>query len=215
MLTTIGYQIDGKVNYALEGSVFVAGAVVQWLRDQLEMINDASEIEALAQTVENNGGVTFISALAGLGAPYWDPHATGSILGITRGTQKGHIARAALEAIALRVREIVIEMQKDANTTFKSLKVDGGASNNNLLMQTQADLIKADVIRPQTTETTAIGAAFFAGLATGYWESVESLVEIWSIDKKFLPNSNSTTQKTIDLWNKRIGKLTNHNTKNE
>ena len=215
MLTTIGYQINGKVNYALEGSVFVAGAVVQWLRDQLGMINDASEIEALAQTVENNGGVTFISALAGLGAPYWDPHATGSILGITRGTQKGHIARAALEAIALRVREIVIEMQKDANTTFKSLKVDGGASNNNLLMQTQADLIKADVIRPKTTETTAIGAAFFAGLATGYWESVESLVEIWSIDQKFSPNSNSTTQKTIDLWNKRIGKLTNHNTKNE
>ena len=215
MLTTIGYQIDGKVNYALEGSVFVAGAVVQWLRDQLGMINDASEIEALAQTVENNGGVTFISALAGLGAPYWDPHATGSILGITRGTQKGHIALAALEAIALRVREIVIEMQKDANTTFKSLKVDGGASNNNLLMQTQADLIKADVIRPKTTETTAIGAAFFAGLATGYWESVESLVEIWSIDQKFSPNSNSTTQKTIDLWNKRIGKLTNHNTKNE
>ena len=215
MLTTIGYQIDGKINYALEGSVFVAGAVVQWLRDQLGMINDASEIEALAQTVQNNGGITFIPALAGLGAPYWDPHATGSILGITRGTQKGHIALAALEAIALRVREIVIEMQKDANTTFKSLKVDGGASNNNLLMQTQADLIKADVIRPQTTETTAIGAAFFAGLATGYWESVESLVEIWSIDQKFSPNSNSTTQKTIDLWNKRIGKLTNHNTKNE
>ena len=215
MLTTIGYQINGKVNYALEGSVFVAGAVVQWLRDQLGMINDASEIEALAQTVQNNGGVTFIPALAGLGAPYWDPHATGSILGITRGTQKGHIALAALEAIALRVREIVIEMQKDANTTFKSLKVDGGASNNNLLMQTQADLIKADVIRPKTTETTAIGAAFFAGLATGYWESVESLVEIWSIDQKFSPNSNSTTQKTIDLWNKHIGKLTNHNTKNE
>jgi len=215
MLTTIGYQIDGKVNYALEGSVFVAGAVVQWLRDQLGLINHASEIEALAQTVENNGGVTFIPALAGLGAPYWDPHATGSILGITRGTQKGHIARAALEAIALRVREIVIEMQKDANTTFKSLKVDGGASNNNLLMQTQADLIKADVIRPQTTETTAVGAAFFAGLATGYWKSVESLVEIWSIDKKFSPNSNSTTQKTIDFWNKRIGKMTNYNTKNE
>ena len=215
MLTTIGYQIDGKVNYALEGSVFVAGAVVQWLRDQLGMINDASEIEALAQTVQNNGGITFIPALAGLGAPYWDPHATGSILGITRGTKKGHIARAAIEAIALRVREIVIEMQKDANTTFKSLKVDGGASNNNLLMQTQADLIKADVIRPLTTETTAIGAAFFAGLATGYWESVESLVEIWSIDQKFSPDPNSTTQKTIDLWNKRIGKLTNHNTKNE
>ena len=211
MLTTIGYQINGKVSYALEGSVFVAGAVVQWLRDQLGMIGDASEIEALAQTVDNNGGVTFIPALAGLGAPYWDPHATGSILGITRGTQKGHIARAAIEAIALRVREIVIEMEKDANTTFKSLKVDGGASNNNLLMQIQANLLEADVIRPQTTETTAIGAAFFAGLATGYWESIESLAEIWSIDQIFSPDSNLSNKKTIDLWNNRIGKLSNTN----
>ena len=211
MLTTIGYQINGKVSYALEGSVFVAGAVVQWLRDQLGMIGDASEIEALAQTVDNNGGVTFIPALAGLGAPYWDPHATGSILGITRGTQKGHIARAAIEAIALRVREIVIEMQKDANTTFKSLKVDGGASNNNLLMQIQANLLEADVIRPQTTETTAIGAAFFAGLATGYWESIESLAEIWSIDQIFSPDPNLSNKKTIDLWNNRIGKLSNTN----
>jgi glycerol kinase len=211
MLTTIGYQINGKVSYALEGSVFVAGAVVQWLRDQLGMIGNASEIEALAQTVDNNGGVTFIPALAGLGAPYWDPHATGSILGITRGTQKGHIARAAIEAIALRVREIVIEMQKDANTTFKSLKVDGGASNNNLLMQIQANLLEADVIRPQTTETTAIGAAFFAGLATGYWESIESLAEIWSIDQIFSPDSNSSHKKTIDLWNSRVGKLSNTN----
>ncbi|MDG2062718.1 MAG: glycerol kinase GlpK [Flavobacteriaceae bacterium] len=211
MLTTIGYQINGKVSYALEGSVFVAGAVVQWLRDQLGMIGDASEIEALAQTVDDNGGVTFIPALAGLGAPYWDPHATGSILGITRGTQKGHIARAAIEAIALRVREIVIEMQKDADTTFKSLKVDGGASNNNLLMQIQANLLEADVIRPQTTETTAIGAAFFAGLATGYWESIESLAEIWSIDQIFSPDSNLSNKKTIDLWNNRIGKLSNTN----
>ena len=135
MLTTIGYQINGKVNYALEGSVFVAGAVVQWLRDQLGMINDASEIEALAQTVQNNGGVTFIPALAGLGAPYWDPHATGSILGITRGTKKGHIARAALEAIALRVREIVIEMQKDANTTFKSLNALGRIAHEHVTHQ--------------------------------------------------------------------------------
>ena len=211
MLTTIGYQINGKVSYALEGSVFVAGAVVQWLRDQLGMIGDASEIEALAQTVDNNGGVTFIPALAGLGAPYWDPHATGSILGITRGTQKGHIARAAIEAIALRVREIVIEMQKDANTTFKSLKVDGGASNNNLLMQIQANLLEADVIRPQTTETTAIGAAFFAGLATGYWKSIKSLAEIWSIDQIFSPDPNLSNKKTIDLWNNRIGKLSNTN----
>ncbi len=211
MLTTIGYQINGEVSYALEGSVFIAGAVVQWLRDQLGIINQASEIEALAETVENNGGVTFIPALAGLGAPYWDSKATGSILGITRGTNKGHIARAALEAIALRVREIVIEMQKDANTTFKTLKVDGGASNNNLLMQIQADLLKAEVIRPQTTETTALGAAFFAGLATGFWESVESLATIWTVDKHFSPNSNSDTEKTINLWKERISKLSNHN----
>jgi glycerol kinase len=211
MLTTIGYQINGEVSYALEGSVFIAGAVVQWLRDQLGIINQASEIEALAETVENNGGVTFIPALAGLGAPYWDSKATGSILGITRGTNKGHIARAVLEAIALRVREIVIEMQKDANTTFKTLKVDGGASNNNLLMQIQADLLKAEVIRPQTTETTALGAAFFAGLATGFWESVESLATIWTVDKQFSPNSNSDTEKTINLWKERISKLSNHN----
>ena len=140
MLTTIGYQINGKVTYALEGSVFVAGAVVQWLRDQMGIIQSAPEIEALAKTVKNNGGVTFIPALAGLGAPYWDPHATGSIMGITRGTEKGHIARAALEAIAMRTREIVVEMQKDANTTFKTLKVDGGGSTNDLLMQIQSDL---------------------------------------------------------------------------
>jgi glycerol kinase len=210
MLTTIGYQLDGKVVYALEGSVFIAGAVVQWLRDQLQIITNASEIEALAETVETNGGVTFIPALAGLGAPYWDSEATGSILGITRGTNKGHIARAALEAIALRVMEIVTEMQKDANTTFKSLKVDGGASTNNLLMQIQADLLEAEVIRPQTTETTALGAAFFAGLATGYWESVDSLKTLWAVDQKFTPNADSDTQKTIELWKKRIAKLSTY-----
>ena len=162
MLTTIGYQINGEVTYALEGSVFAAGAVVQWLRDQLGIINSAPEIEKLAKTVENNGGVTFIPALAGLGAPYWDPHATASILGITRGTEKGHIARAALEAIAMRTREIVIEMQKDAGVSFDRLKVDGGASNNDLLMQIQANVLNKKVIRPDTTETTALGAAFFA-----------------------------------------------------
>jgi glycerol kinase len=211
MLTTIGYQINGTVSYALEGSVFIAGAVVQWLRDQLGIISDSSEIEALAQTVEDNGGVTFIPALAGLGAPYWDARATGSILGITRGTKKGHIARAALEAIALRVMEIVTEMQKDAHTQFESLKVDGGASTNNLLMQIQADVLKTEVIRPQTTETTALGAAFFAGLATGYWDSVDSLKTIWAFDKKFVPQPSSQTEKTTALWKNRIGKLSSFN----
>ena len=211
MLTTIGYQINGTVSYALEGSVFIAGAVVQWLRDQLGIISDSSEIEALAQTVEDNGGVTFIPALAGLGAPYWDAQATGSILGITRGTKKGHIARAALEAIALRVMEIVTEMQKDAYTQFASLKVDGGASTNNLLMQIQADVLKTEVIRPQTIETTALGAAFFAGLATGYWDSVDSLKTIWAFDQKFVPQPSSQTEKTIALWKNRIGKLSSFN----
>ena len=211
MLTTIGYQINGTVSYALEGSVFIAGAVVQWLRDQLGIISDSSEIEALAQTVEDNGGVTFIPALAGLGAPYWDAQATGSILGITRGTKKGHIARAALEAIALRVMEIVTEMQKDAHTQFASLKVDGGASTNNLLMQIQANVLKTEVIRPQTTETTALGAAFFAGLATGYWDSLDSLKIIWAFDQKFVPQPSSQTEKTIALWKNRIGKLSSFN----
>ena len=208
MLTTIGYQINGKVTYALEGSVFVAGAVVQWLRDQLGIIKSAPEIEALAKTVENNGGVTFIPALAGLGAPYWDPHATGSIMGITRGTQKGHIARASLEAIAMRTREIVIEMQKDANTTFKILKVDGGGSTNDLLMQIQSDLLQVEVIRPKTTETTALGVAFFAGLASGYWPSIESLSFIWEIDKKFNPKKGKQNKIIIETWKNKISQVT-------
>ena len=214
MLTTIGYQLNGKVTYALEGSVFIAGAVVQWLRDQMGIISSAPEIEVLAKTVENNGGVTFIPALSGLGAPYWDPHATGTILGITRGTQKGHIARAALEAIAMRTREIIIEMQKDANTTFESLKVDGGGSTNDLLMQIQSNLLQTKVIRPKTTETTALGAAFFAGLASGYWPSLESLASIWKIDKKFNPVQEIENQKIIESWQKRIVQVTNTN-KNE
>lgn len=214
MLTTIGYQLNGKVTYALEGSVFIAGAVVQWLRDQMGIISSAPEIEVLAKTVENNGGVTFIPALSGLGAPYWDPHATGTILGITRGTQKGHIARAALEAIAMRTREIIIEMQKDTNTTFESLKVDGGGSTNDLLMQIQSNLLQTKVIRPKTTETTALGAAFFAGLASGYWPSLESLASIWKIDKKFNPVQEIENQKIIESWQKRIVQVTNTN-KNE
>src|SRR6056300_1730892 len=209
MLTTIGYQLDGKVAYALEGSVFIAGAVVQWLRDQLGIISSAPEIEALAQTVENNGGVTFIPALAGLGAPHWDPHSTGTLIGITRGTQKGHLARATLEAIAMRTKEIINAMQKDAQITFKSLKVDGGGSTNNLLMQIQSNVLGVDVIRPETTETTALGAAFFAGLATGFWPSLESLSDLWKIDAKFTPLETEETQKIITHWKERISKVSN------
>ena len=207
MLTTIAWQINNEVTYAIEGSVFTAGALVQWLRDQLQMITTSDDIEALAESVSDNGGVTFIPALAGLGAPYWDPHATGSIMGITRGTNKGHIARAALEAIALRSRDIIIEMQKDAGVNFKSLKVDGGASNNNLLMQIQSDLINADVIRPKVTETTAMGAAFLAGLANGFWSSVDELKDLWSEDQRFKPSASQQTKKTISLWENRVSRL--------
>ena len=206
MLTTIGYQLNGKITYALEGSIFTAGALVQWLRDQMQIISDASEIETLAKSVENNGGITFVPALSGLGAPYWDPEATGTIIGITRGTQKGHIARAALESIALRTRDIIVEMEKDAATTFKSLKVDGGASNNNLLMQIQADLLTTVVIRPQTTETTALGAAFFAGLAVGFWKNIEELEKIWKKDMSFSPSNSSQKERILHQWNARVPK---------
>ncbi|MBL6643804.1 MAG: glycerol kinase GlpK [Flavobacteriaceae bacterium] len=207
MLTTIAWQIDGSVTYAIEGSIFTAGALVQWLRDQLHMIDAADAIEDLAATVSDNGGITFVPALAGLGAPYWDPHATGAIMGITRGTEKGHIARAALEAIALRSRDIIIEMQKDAGVDFKTLKVDGGASNNNLLMQIQANLIDAHVIRPKVTETTAMGAAFLAGLATGFWSSIAALSALWEKDQTFTPVNDKQTQKTIELWNDRLPRI--------
>ena len=209
MLTTIGYQINGEVSYALEGSVFIAGAAVQWLRDQLQIISSAPEVESLAKTVDNNGGVTFIPALAGLGAPYWNPHATGTLTGITRGTQRGHIARATLEAIAMRTKEIITSMQKDAKTTFKSLKVDGGGSTNDLLMQIQSNLLEVNVVRPETTETTALGAAFFAGLASGFWDSIESLKKAWNINKSFKPIKNKETQNIITLWEKRVEKVSN------
>ena len=207
MLSTIAWRINGEVSYALEGSIFVAGALIQWLRDKLGIINDASEVENLANTVDNNGGLTFIPALSGLAAPYWDPYAQGTIFGITRGTENGHIARAALESIALRTRDIIIEMEKDANIKFSSLKVDGGASNNNLLMQIQSDILNADVIRPKTTETTALGVAFLAGLATGFWKDIPSLKNLWIKDRSFKPNIASDSNQIIELWNNRINKL--------
>ncbi len=206
MLSTIAWRINGEVSYALEGSIFVAGALIQWLRDKLGIINDASEVENLANTVDNNGGLTFIPALSGLAAPYWDPYAQGTIFGITRGTENGHIARAALESIALRTRDIIIEMEKDANIKFSSLKVDGGASNNNLLMQIQSDILNTDVIRPKTTETTALGVAFLAGLATGFWKDIPSLKNLWIKDRSFKPNIASDSNQIIELWNNRINK---------
>lgn len=208
MLTTIAWQVNGKTTYALEGSVFIAGALIQWLRDGIEMIETSPEVEALALSVANNGGVTFIPALAGLGAPYWDPNATGAIMGITRGTTKGHIARAALEAIAMQSREIIFEMQKDAGVVFSSLRVDGGASKNNLMMQIQADLLNANVIRPKTTETTALGAAFLAGLGVGFWKDESELIASWQEDRVFEPHKSEQTERIVELWNERIRKIT-------
>jgi glycerol kinase len=207
MLSTIAWRIDGEVTYALEGSVFVAGALIQWLRDKLGIIKNASDVENLAKSVDNNGGITFIPALSGLAAPYWDPYAQGTIYGITRGTENGHIARAALESIALRTRDIIIEMEKDAGIKFSNLKVDGGASNNNLLMQIQSNLLNTNVIRPKTTETTALGVAFLAGLATGFWKDIPSLKNLWIKDRSFKPNKEIDTDKIVELWIKRINNL--------
>lgn len=187
LLTTIAWKIGDKVNYALEGSIFVAGSVVQWLRDGLGIIRSSSEIEALACSVEDNGGVYFVPALTGLGAPHWDQYAKGCIYGLSRGTTAAHIARAALEGIAFQTMDIVNAMQKDAGVTLKELKVDGGASRNNLLMQFQADILGTSVIRPTVTETTALGAAYLAGLAVGYWESIDHIKSQWGVDTTFRP----------------------------
>tara|TARA_B100000575_G_scaffold289551_1_gene291520 strand:- start:3466 stop:4953 length:1488 start_codon:yes stop_codon:yes gene_type:complete len=207
MLSTIAWRINGELTYALEGSVFVAGALIQWLRDKLGIIKQAAEVEELANTVSDNGGITFVPALSGLAAPYWDPYTKGTIFGISRGTENGHIARAALESIALRTRDIIIEMQKDAGIKFTNLKVDGGASNNNLLMQIQSDLLQTNVVRPNTTETTALGVAFLAGLATGFWTGIKDLEGLWIEDKTFNPNLKNDSSKIIDLWEIRIKKL--------
>ena len=207
MLSTIAWRINGELTYALEGSVFVAGALIQWLRDQLGIIKSSSEVEELAKTVNDNGGLTFVPALSGLAAPYWDPYAQGTIFGITRGTENGHIARAALESIALRTRDIVVEMEKDAGIKFKDLKVDGGASNNNLLMQIQANLLSTNVVRPKTTETTALGVAFLAGLATGFWKDISDLKKLWMEDMSFHPDTSFKSNDIIEIWQNRINRL--------
>ena len=190
LLTTVAWKIGDTVNYALEGSIFVAGSVVQWLRDGLGIIKSSSEVEELAASVPDNGGVYFVPALTGLGAPHWDQYAKGSIYGITRGTTAAHIARAALEGIAFQTMDIVKAMQKDAGVTLKELKVDGGASRNNLLMQFQADILETSVIRPTVTETTALGAAYLAGLAVGYWESLDHIKSQWGVEKQFEPSAS-------------------------
>jgi glycerol kinase len=189
LLTTIAWKIGDSVTYALEGSIFVAGSVVQWLRDGLKIIDSSSEVEALARSVSSSEGLYFVPALTGLGAPYWDQYARGGIYGISRGTTAAHIARAALEGVAFQTMDIVQAMQRDAGVSLTELKVDGGASRNNLLMQIQADVLGTDVIRPVVTETTARGAAYLAGLAVGYWESIDAIKQQWEIDMIFSPSA--------------------------
>ena len=197
LLTTVAWKIGDTVNYALEGSIFVAGSVVQWLRDGLGIIRSAREVEELATSVPDNGGVYFVPALTGLGAPHWDQYAKGSIYGITRGTTAGHIARAALEGIAFQTMDIVKAMEKDAGCPLKELKVDGGATANNLMMQFQADILGTSVIRPQVTETTALGAAYLAGLAVGYWDSIDHIKSQWGVEKEFTPQADSETVEAL------------------
>ena len=193
LLTTIAWKIGEKVTYALEGSIFVAGSVVQWLRDGLGIIRSSSEVEELAASVPDNGGVYFVPALTGLGAPYWDQYAKGCLYGISRGTTAAHIARAALEGIAFQTMDIVNAMQRDAGVELGELKVDGGASRNNLLMQFQADILGTSVIRPKVTETTALGAAYLAGLAVGYWDSIDHIKSQWAVDASFEPSAADDT----------------------
>lgn len=187
LLTTIAWKLGDEVTYALEGSIFVGGSCVQWLRDGLKIIQNSGEVEGLATSVDDNAGVYFVPALTGLGAPYWDPHAKGTITGITRGTTTAHIARAALEGIAFQTMDIVNAMQKDAGIPLGSLKVDGGASRNNYMMQFQADILGTNVVRPTCVETTAKGAAYLAGLAVGFWSSIDEIREQWGVDRTFTP----------------------------
>ncbi len=201
LLSTIAWKIGDKVTYALEGSIFVGGSVVQWLRDGLCCIHSSSEVEALAESVPDTGGVYFVPALTGLGAPYWDQYARGLIDGISRGTKAAHIARAALEGIAFQVYDIVKDMELDSGLAISELKVDGGASRNNLLMQFQSDLLATEVLRPRITETTALGAVYLAGLAVGYWDDIAQIDSQWQVERKFEPTASPEfVSKKLDGW---------------
>ncbi len=207
LLTTIGWAVGGEVTYCLEGSVFVAGAVVQWLRDGLKIIGSSTEVERLAATVASSGGVYFVPAFVGLGAPYWDSYARGTILGITRGTTAGHIARAAVESMAYQTRDLAEAMQRDAGIPLAALKVDGGASVNNQLMQFQADILGVNVRRPVVSETTALGAAYLAGLAVGFWQNVGEIARYWSLDSEFKPRIPAEQRDALyGRWQKAVGR---------
>ena len=208
LLTTVAWKLGDKVTYALEGSIFVGGAVVQWLRDGLKIVRSSSEVEALASTVPDSGGVYFVPALTGLAAPYWKQDARGVISGISRGTTTAHIARAALEGIAYQTMDVVNAMSKDAGIELKELRVDGGASANNLLLQFQADLLDSWVIRPRIIETTAVGAAYLAGLAVGFWGSLDEIRQQWQVDRRFVPIEPEETMRRLKAgWQDAVERL--------
>ena len=205
LLTTVGWTVKGKTSYMLEGSVFMGGAVVQWLRDGLGIIEKSSDVQVLAASVPSTDGVCLVPAFAGLGAPHWDPYARGTLVGMTRGTNKAHIARAALESIALQTVDLVQAMQRDGAKPLTELRVDGGASNNNLLMQIQADLLGVPVVRPIVTETTALGAAYLAGLATGVFDTEQSLLDHWQVDARFEPQMSIDERGALlDRWHRAV-----------
>ncbi len=208
LLATVAWRIGGVTEYALEGSVFIGGALIQWLRDELRIIDSALEVESLAAEVKDSGGVTIIPAFSGLGAPYWDPHARGAIMGLTRGTSRAHIARAALEGIAFQVADVASAMEEDSGRKLETLQADGGASANGILMQTQADLLGVPVRCARIAETTALGAAYLAGLAVGYWGSKKELKEGWSESRRFEPASDSEDRKSKMLgWRKNVARV--------
>ena len=205
LVTTIAWGLDGKVNYALEGSIFVAGASIQWLRDEMRLIDSASDSEYMAKKVSDTNGCYVVPAFTGLGAPHWDQYARGTIVGITRGVNKYHIIRATLESIAYQVNDVLTAMKADSGIELSALKVDGGASANNFLMQTQADIIDAPVNRPICVETTAMGAAYLAGLAVGYWKNKEDIVKNWAIDAVFEPViEEEDRKKRIKGWDRAV-----------
>lgn len=205
LLTTVAWKIGNTTHYALEGSVFIAGAVVQWLRDELQIIRQSSEVEALANQVSDNGGVYFVPAFAGLGAPYWNQHARGSLFGLTRGSSQAHIARAALESIAYQTADVLKAMQADSGLPIAELRVDGGATVNNTLMQFQCDLLQTAVVRPEVYETTALGAAYLAGLAIGFWPDLATLQEQWKANKKFAPGqTKEAADQLMKGWSKAV-----------
>ena len=207
LLTTIAWGVNGKVEYALEGSIFVAGALIQWLRDELRILSDAKDSEYFATKVDDNNGVYIVPAFVGLGAPYWDMYARGTIVGLSRGSNRNHIIRASLEAIAYQVKDVLKAMEEDSKLELTSLKVDGGAVDNNFLMQFQADILDVIVERPKITETTALGAAYLAGLAVGFWKNKEELKEKWSVNKVFKPNMEAEEKERLYKgWKKAVGR---------